>query len=215
MILSSVRSGVSAAILAGGRARRLGGADKAALIVGGLRIIDRQLAVLTAVAEDLLIIANDRPRYAAFQLPVFPDAVPGAGALGGVYTALQAARCDLVLVVACDLPFVTRALLERLIDEADEAVDAVIPRTARGLEPLCAAYRKRTAPIVRARIDRGALRVSELPRDLRVRELGPAELEAYNPDGRLFENVNTPHDYARARTLVEGNREPPEDRITE
>jgi molybdopterin-guanine dinucleotide biosynthesis protein A len=212
--MSSVRSRVSAAILAGGRAERLGGADKAALVVGGSRIIDRQLAVLEAVAGELLIVANDPSRYAAFQIPVIPDAVPGAGALGGVYTALQAAHAELVVILACDLPFITRELVERLIAEIQPDDDVVMPRSRRGLEPLCAVYRRRSAPVIRARIDRNELQVQALWRELRVKEFGPQALAAYDREGRLFVNVNTPHDYVRARAWVEGNSEPPQDRIT-
>jgi molybdopterin-guanine dinucleotide biosynthesis protein A len=121
VIISTVRSGISTAILVGGRARRFGGADNTALRVGGSRIIDRQLAVPT----------------------VIPDIVPGAGTLGGAYIALQ-----------------RRSLIE-------------------------------------ASLDRGALRVSNVAGERRVLELGLDVLAAYDPDGRLFVNVNTPHDDAR------------------
>jgi molybdopterin-guanine dinucleotide biosynthesis protein A len=110
---------------------------------------------------------------------------------------------------------VTADLLDRLITEADDTVDAVVPRSRRGLEPLCAVYRKRCAPVLRERIETGALQLLALPDVLRVREVGPAALAPYDATGRLFANVNTPHDYARARAWVEGNQEPPEDRITE
>lgn len=218
MVTSSVDTrvaAVSGAILAGGRARRLGGADKASLMIGGARIIDRQLAALSAVADDIRIVADDPSRYAGLALPVIADAIPGAGALGGLYSALLDAVHDRVLVLACDLPFVTRALLARLVSESGEdEVDAVVPRSARGLEPLCAVYSKRCAPAVRARIARGALQVAGLLEDVRVRELGPEALAPYD-DGSLFENVNTPHDHARARGWVELNEKPSEDRITE
>lgn len=210
-----MRSGVSAAILAGGRARRLGGADKASLQIGGSRIIDRQLAVLRAIADDVLLVGADPSRYQAFQIPIVPDAIPGMGALGGVYTALQAARHDVVVVLACDLPFVSRELLERLIVELLEEDDIVMPRSARGLEPLCAVYRKRILGTIRARIDRGALQISDLGGELRVHELARDVVMAYDVDGRLFANVNTPHDYMRALAWVEGNSEPPQDRITD
>jgi molybdenum cofactor guanylyltransferase len=212
--MSSVRSRISAAILAGGRARRLGGVDKAALLLGGSRIIDRQLAILAGISDEVLIVANDASRYAALQLPVVPDLIPEAGALGGVYTALATARHEHVLLLACDLPFVTRALLDRLIAEAGDD-DAVVPRSSRGLEPLCALYRTRCAPELRERLERGERQVSAWVAGLRVREIDPAALEAYDPQGRLFANVNTPHDYARARAWVEGNQKPPEDRIME
>jgi molybdopterin-guanine dinucleotide biosynthesis protein A len=216
MVQSSVEHDVSAAILAGGLARRLGGADKAALVVGRARIIDRQLAALAAVADDIRIIANDRARYAGLQIPVIADAIAGAGALGGLYSALLDARHDRVLILACDLPFVTAALFQRLVAESGgaEEIDAVVPRSARGLEPLCALYSRRCAAAARARIDCGDLRVAGLLADLRVRELGPAVLAPYD-EGSLFENVNTPHDHARARGWVELNEKPSEDRITE
>ncbi len=214
MILSGVRPRVSAAILAGGRARRFGGADKAALRLGAARVIDRQLAALSGVTDDIVIVGNDPARYATLRLPVLPDVIPGAGALGGIYTALVRARSDVVLIVACDLPFVSAALLERLVGDLTDDVDAVIPRSPRGLEPLCAVYHRRCAASARTRIDRGELQVSDLAREIRVRELEGAALAAYDPDGRLFVNLNTPHDYARARAWIEGNTEPPQNPIT-
>jgi len=207
---------VSAAILAGGRARRFGGADKARLAIGGARIIDRQLAALGTVADDIRIVANDRDRYADLGVRVIPDAIADAGPLGGVYTALVDARHDAVIVLACDLPFVTAALLERLVVErgSGEEIDAVVPRSARGVEPLCAVYDRRCAGAARARIERGALQVAGLLEDVRVRELGPEVLAPYDA-GALFSNVNTPHDHERARGWVEVNEKPSEDPITE
>jgi molybdenum cofactor guanylyltransferase len=194
----------------------MGGADKAALAVGDARIIDRQLAALSAVADDVRIVANDRQRYAALGVRVIPDLVPDRGPLGGLHAALLDASHDRVLVLACDLPFVTAALLERLVSESGtgEEIDAVLPRSARGLEPLCALYMKRCAGRVLARLERGDLAVAGLVDDLRVREIGPEALAPYD-DGSLFENVNTPHDHARARGWVELNEKPSEDRITE
>lgn len=208
--------GISAAILAGGLARRLGGADKGALVVGRARIIDRQLAALSVVADDIRIVANDPARYAGLRIPVIADAIAGAGALGGLYSALLDARHERVLILACDLPFVTTALLERLVADSSgpDEIDAVVPRSARGVEPLCALYSRRCAGAARARIERGELSIAGLLADLRVRELGPDALAPYD-EGALFENVNTPHDYARARGWVELNEKPSEDRITE
>lgn len=216
MVTSHVGVGVSAAILAGGRARRYGGADKASLTVGRARIIDRQLAALSVVADDIRIVANDTDRYGALGVRVIPDAILDAGPLGGIYSALIDARHDAVIVLACDLPFVTAALFERLVIErrAGEEVDAVVPRSGRGLEPLCALYDRRCAAAARSRIERGALQVAGLLDDVRVRVLGPDALAPYDA-GALFTNVNTPHDYERARGWVEVNEKPSEDPITE
>ena len=216
MIISDVPRGVSAAILAGGRARRFGGADKASLIVGGARIIDRQLAALETVADDIRIVANEPDRYTALGLRVIPDQVVNAGPLGGLHAALLDAVHGAVVVLACDLPFVTPALLQTLVFTfgAGEEIDAVVPRLARGLEPLCAVYAKRCTDQVRRRIDRGDLSMRGLLGDLRVRELGPDMLEACDPES-MFLNVNTPHDYARATGRIDLDEKPFKDRITE
>jgi molybdopterin-guanine dinucleotide biosynthesis protein A len=212
---------ISAAILAGGRASRFGGADKASLRIGGTRIVDRQLAALAALTppiDDVRIVANDPARYGDLAVPVVADAIAGAGPLGGVFTALMASRHDHVLVLACDLPFVTATLLERLVlagaDDANGEYDAVVPRSAGGLEPLCAIYHRRCEARVREMIETGNLRMGALLAALRVRELGPDTWGSVG-DGTVFENVNTPHDYARARARVELNEKPSEDRITE
>ena len=206
---------ISAAILAGGRARRFDGADKASLPIGDARIIDRQLAALSAVTGDVRIV-GDPARYSGLGVRVIVDAIPDAGPLGGLYSALLDASHDRVLVLACDLPFVTAALLQRLVVESGtgEEVDAVVPRSARGLEPLCAVYSRRCAAAARLRIERGTLQVAGLLDDVRVRVLEPDALAQYD-DGALFENVNTPHDHERATGWVELNEKPSEDRITE
>jgi molybdopterin-guanine dinucleotide biosynthesis protein A len=144
------------------------------------------------------------------------DRVRGAGALGGLLTAIAESPADRTIVLACDLPFVTAALLERLATElgTGEPVDAVVPRSRRGLEPLCAAYARRCAPYALARLERGALQVAGLLEDVAVRVLEPDALAVYDA-GALFENVNTPHDHARARGWVELNEKPFEDPITE
>lgn len=214
-----MQSGISAAILAGGLATRMDGADKASLVVGGMRIIERQLAVLDAVSDDVRIIANDASRYADLGRRVIGDAIAGAGPMGGLYTALLDARHDRVIVLACDLPFVSAALVERLVTEGDdtragEEIDAVVPRTTRGLEPLCAVYRTRCAPLVGAHIARGERRMTALLANLAVRDVYCDALAPHG-DEALFQNVNTPHDYARARDLVALDEKPSEDRITE
>src|SRR5579872_4385661 len=188
MIVSDVRQGVAAAILAGG------GADKASLVVGGARIIERQLAALAAVTDDIRIVSNDPDRYAALGVRVIPDQIRDAGPLGGLHAALVDAAPHAVIVLACDLPFVTAALLEALAIEfgTGEDVDVVIPRTTRGLQPLCAIYAARCAEPARRRIGAGDLEVRGLLKDVRVREIGPETLAPFE-NGSVFLNVNTPH----------------------
>ena len=193
---------VTAAILAGGHARRFGGRDKAALDLGGERIIDRQLSVLRELTDRTIIVTNAPGRYAALGVPVVADLIPGAGPLGGIYTGIVAGAADCTLVVACDLPFLRTAFLEYLVAARREA-DVVLPRTADGRRPLCACYARAAADPIRRLIDAGALKASEPPTELRVREIGPEEIARFDPDAMLFENVNTPDDYARILARLE------------
>jgi molybdenum cofactor guanylyltransferase len=197
------RNPLAAAILAGGRARRMQGADKSALDVGGQPILARQLEVLSRVASHLFVVGR-APAGLPAGVPVVPDRIPGAGALGGIYTAIVESPCDRTLVIGCDMPFVTLALLERL---AAEEADVVIPRTVQGYEPLCAIYTRACAEGIRDRIEHGDLRASVPPAGVRMVELGPDVLAALDPRGAALTNVNTPDDHARARSLA--------DRITE
>lgn len=188
----------TAAILTGGRARRFGGRDKSALDVGAQSILDRQLAVLRAVTPHVLII-GDRPAPAGTR--VVADRRPACGPLGGLYTALLEARTDQVLLLACDMPFVTAPFLRFLIDAGRDA-DAAVVRTEDGRHPLCASYRRTCTDAIVRRLDSGRLAMSGLLEEVRVREVTPQEVARYGREGMLLFNINTPDDYARAGTLA-------------
>ena len=207
---------LAAAILAGGRARRLGHVNKGTLSLGRTEIIDRQLLALRDVASRVFVVGTESEAWTARGLDVVPDEIPGAGALGGIYTAIVRSPCDRTLVLACDMPFVSAAFLGRLA--AEDAADAVIPHGHRGYEPLCAIYSRSCAPEIRARLDRGERQASVPPSGVRVVEIGPEIISKYDPHELIFMNVNTPHDYERARERLDlsfdSNHESTEDRIT-
>ncbi len=197
----------AAAIIAGGRGRRLGGLDKSQLVIGGRRIIERQLAVLGQVVPRVLVITDDHHRFCTSGLQVCDDVLPGAGPLGGLHTALTRSPGRRTLVVAGDLPFLSGAFLRHLAVRTPHA-DAVVPRNAAGLQPLCAVYDRGCAEAIRARIERGRHRLMDLAGWLRVTEVEPDEVAAFDPDGMLLFNVNTPADHARAVSFAAGRAGP-------
>jgi molybdopterin-guanine dinucleotide biosynthesis protein A len=131
-------------------------------------------------------------------LPVFPDRLPGNGALGGIYTAVASAQAPRVIVVACDLPFLDAGLLRRLV-EVSHGHDGAWVVTSRGIEPLLACYARDTADRIRTMIETGQLKAAELGRTLDMAILGPEEVARFGPVDRLLANVNTPDDYARVQ----------------
>jgi molybdenum cofactor guanylyltransferase len=211
----------TAAILTGGQARRLGGRDKSALRVGADSILDRQLAVLRTLTPHILIVGSAFAEASADKsavakgsadkertnVRVVEDRIAGAGALGGLYTALIDAPTEQVLVIACDMPFISAPFLTALA-RLGAGVEAAIPRDGHGPHPLCASYQRRVAPRLKTRIDAGMLRIGDALRELEVRDIGPDELAPFDPDGRLLLNVNTPADYERARRAA-GEPPPP------
>ena len=188
----SEKGELAAAILAGGRARRLDGVNKGTLVVGRTAIIDRQLDTLREIARTIFVVGRDDDAWTARGLRVIPDEIPDAGPLGGIYTAIEHSPCERTLVIACDMPFLSSALLRELA--AVEDADVVIPRHSRGYEPLCAIYSRACAGDIRERLTRGMNEASRLPAGVRVTE--------FDVDNEtFFVNVNTPHDYERAKAL--------------
>jgi molybdopterin-guanine dinucleotide biosynthesis protein A len=198
---------VRGAVLAGGAATRFKGRPKGLLEVGGRRVLDRVVETMAAVlpAPPLLVAnAGDAPTWRP-DLRCVPDLRPGMGSLGGVYTAIAAGPGP-VLVVAWDMPFLERALLELLIAEGRD-YDAFLPESgAQGhgsgaLEPLCAIYGPACrAPIERA-FARGDLAMISFHDSVRMGTLSLDRVRAVGDPAVLFFNVNDPQDLERAETL--------------
>lgn len=188
----------AAAILAGGRAERLGGAVKALLPLGRARVIDLQIAAVAPEVDRVFIVANDAAPYIELGLEVVPDRAAG-GAIAGLYTAIDASSEALTIVLACDLPFVTRAFVARLLEEG-AGHDVALPRTRDGYHPLCACWNRSAESAIATQIAAGRRRIVDVLPALKVCEIGPDEVMRFDPEGMLLFNVNTPHDYARAQS---------------
>jgi molybdopterin-guanine dinucleotide biosynthesis protein A len=198
---TSARRTCAAAILAGGRASRLRGADKSALRVGGRTILARQLEAIDGLVDDLFVVGG-APGPGLPEVERIADRAPGRGPLGGIQAALhRAGGAACTLIVACDLPFLSRPFLAHLLTRALDAerdVDVVVPRRDDRLHPLCAAYNRRVRDAVDRRVEAGVLAVRALFDELRVDVVGPEAIAAFDPDGVLLWNVNTPEEYERA-----------------
>ena len=197
------------AILAGGESRRYG-APKALADVGGLRIIDRATDALGAACDELVVIANHPDLFADLDLPTRPDVRTGVGALGGIHAALTWARDEGrpgIVAVACDMPFLSPALLIRLRELAFDAAgryDVVVPesRGRRGVEPLCAGYGTGCIPAIEAELDGGDSHVIGFYDDVRVHRVPLSDVESLCDPDVAFMNVNTPEQRERAEWLT-------------
>jgi molybdenum cofactor guanylyltransferase len=191
-------------IQAGGQSSRMG-EDKALKAFLGRPLIERVVQRLSPIADEVIVTTNHPERYTFLKIPLFSDLKPGRGALGGLYTAIAAARNSLVAVAACDMPFASASLLEaasRLL--AQEDVDVVIPKSEEGYEPLHAIYRRETClPAIEAAIEADQWRVIAWFPQVKVRVLTPDEIRQYDPSGLAFWNVNTPEEFSKAETIAQ------------
>ncbi len=190
----------AAAILDGGRATRLHGADKGSLVIGGRAIRDRQLDVLIGLVDDVFLVGGPAPDDRT-GLPRVPDLAAARGPLGGIQAALhRAGDAACTLIVACDQPFLSRPFLAFLLARAlaADAADVVVARSGDRLHPLCATYNRRVRAAVDRRIASGALAVQALFDEVQVDVVEPEVVATFDPEGIMFWNVNTPDEYERA-----------------
>lgn len=170
--------------------------------MGGRRILDRVVEALVAATGHPPVVVTSAPDAATWApgLRVVPDVVAGAGALGGILTAVEVSAP--VLCVAWDMPFVPAALLRELAARLPEA-DAVLPESGarRGLEPLCAAYGQACGPAIRRALAHGDRRAIGFHGAIRVLRLPAARVLQTGDPGVVFFNVNTPDDLVRAESL--------------
>lgn len=194
---------VSLVIQAGGESRRMG-QNKALIPFMGRPLIQRVIARLQPLADEVIITSNQPDGFEQFQYPLVPDVLPGMGALGGLYTALWAARNPLVMVAACDMPFANRELFQYQVDLLiRDGLDVAIPGYGEGWEPFHSVYRRDTClPVIKKALEQGQKRlISWLPR-VKVSYLGAEVIGIYDSLGIAFQNVNTPEELEQAEALA-------------
>jgi molybdopterin-guanine dinucleotide biosynthesis protein A len=195
---------LSVAIQAGGESLRMG-QEKGLLLLGGEPLIQRVIARVAPLADEILITTNKLADYQFLGLPLFPDLLPGTGALGGLYTALSAASEPILAVVACDMPFVSPTILELARDRLVESgADVAIPYTAEGYEPFHAVYRRESClPVVEGALHLGERRLISWFSGVSVVTLEEAQVKTYDPEGLAFWNLNTPEEFEQAERLIQ------------
>lgn len=195
---------VSGIILAGGQSRRMG-RSKALLRLGEKSIIERVVAVLAAVAQEVLVVTNEPADYRFLGLPLVQDRVTDRGPLGGLHAGLLAASWEKTLVLPCDLPLMEACVL-RLLLAAGEGYAVTVPVVRGYPEPLVGLYTKACLPAVEAVLRRSERpRVADIYAYVPVRYLDESEIAALTDVGRAFLNINTPADWERAILLLEEN----------
>lgn len=201
--MNPIPSGIVAAVLAGGKSRRMG-QDKRFLDIAGQPLIERVLAVLKGLFPECVMVAAERePELEALGVPVLTDIRPSHATLGGLYTALKATGKEWVFAVGADMPCLDPKTITVMAGLAPTA-DVVVANLATGVQPLHAIYGKACIPVLERMMDEGELKMQCLFNhpSLRVRHVDEAQLREADPLLRSFININTPADLEMVRKLL-------------
>jgi len=179
------------------------GRDKALLEIDGVTMLDRAVALVRGCSVEAVVVGSfgEIPRARGGR--EIADEWPDEGPLGGIATALRGAHAAWNLVIACDMPYLTKPWLEFLLQRASVSrAEAVVPMNVGGAEPLCAVYRRRAEPAIRQMLENGIRKVTDALAQLQVEYVERDEWKAFDSDGLLFKNMNRPADYEEARAIL-------------
>lgn len=199
-------------IQAGGRSSRMG-QEKGLIPLRGRPLIEWVLDALHDLGDELMITTNHVEHYSYLGLKMVSDDYPGHGALVGLSTALSGAEGDQVLVVASDMPFLNRQLIDYMVDLQLEA-DVVVPVWRGMYEPLHAIYSQRCLSKIQTTLAAGRCKLTDIYSGMRMREVTTAEIRNIDPQGLSFFNINTPADLETAEEILEQNGDSIADSIT-
>jgi molybdopterin-guanine dinucleotide biosynthesis protein A len=193
----------SGVILAGGRSSRFNGINKAFMDLHGRPVVEPVAALLGQMFSRVLIITHDPLAYLPWDAGLVTDLFSARSSLTGIHAGLFYSPTPYIFAVACDTPFIRRAVVELILSELEPGVDAVMPRTPAGLEPLCAAYASQSLAVVENHLRREKFKIRRVFENLRVKVIPAEKVMEADPELDTFFNINTPADLETARYRLE------------
>jgi len=192
-------------VLAGGKSLRLG-RDKVRENLGDRNLLQRVISKLSFLKSDIIIVTAKKEPVPDFidypKIKTVADIYPGRGSLGGIYTGLATSDSFYNLVVACDMPFLNRALLCYMLQVSPD-FDLVVPRLGKRIEPLHAVYSKNCLAPIKDLLEQGELQILKFFHQVRIKYLEAEEINRFDPEHLSFFNINSETDLKRARELLE------------
>ena len=187
-------------LLAGGSSRRYG-KNKAFLMINGIPLIERVTEKMKKIFQEVIVIANEKERFAYLGLPVVEDIKKGLGPLGGIYTGLLSISNEAGFFIACDMPFIDEGLVRYMTDIRDNYW-AVVPSVGDEIEPLHAIYSKSCLGDINNLIDSEIYQVRRFYSRINVRFVKEGEIRQFIAPEIAFLNINTPDEYVRIQSLI-------------
>ena len=190
---------ISAVILAGGKARRMGGEDKGLIELQGRPLLDYIITALQPQVGDILVNANrNLDRYRAFGYPVIEDIMGDFfGPLVGMATGMQATDKPYLLTVPCDSPFVPAHLAATLYHAmSSEIAELSVAHDGERMQPVFALLNCKLLPSLLAYLDDGGRKIDTWYAQHRL------ALADFSAAPETFLNLNTTEDKAELESRI-------------
>jgi molybdenum cofactor guanylyltransferase len=184
---------ISAIILSGGRATRMGGIEKGLALLQKKPLIQHVIEHLSTQVDEILINANrELDQYQSFKLPILSDENPEyIGPLAGFSLGLQHCKHDYLLTVPCDSPLIPIDLTKRLLNTLNNhSADIAVASSAGNTHPVFCLCKKSVLPSLTSFISEGGRKVSAWQKSLTYIEVD------FNDCDDAFINLNTLEDLA-------------------
>jgi molybdopterin-guanine dinucleotide biosynthesis protein A len=198
--LTDMKTNVTGIILAGGKNTRMG-TNKAFLAIDGSRLIDKTINIYREIFPEIIIVTNDPLAYIEFaDVTIVTDIYKGKGPLGCIYTGLFYSKNNHAFVSPCDMPHLNKDFIEHMTAQTAK-YEVIVPELSEGYQPLHAIYSRNCLPSIKRLLLLDKLKITGFYRDMRVLTISEKQIEPFNPDGRLFQNINTPEDVETVNRL--------------
>ena len=189
-------------ILAGGKSSRMG-TDKGLIKLKGIPLVQRAINNVKIVTDDIVIVTNNADGYKRFGYQIVGDIITNIGPLGGLYSGFINSSKNRLLVVTCDMPFLSNEVI-KYMNHSIVGYDAVVPIGTTGrADPLSAIYRRNCVEQIKDAIDGGERKVVSFFSELNIRYLEFEEISHINGALDSFLNVKTKEDFRSAEIIIE------------
>jgi molybdopterin-guanine dinucleotide biosynthesis protein A len=184
------------------------GRDKASLPFGKETLLARVIRNLAPAVSEVIVVAQAGQTLPDLDLAIEPgrlrivrDPVPDQGPLAGLAVGLRAASAELIFATSCDMPFVKKPVIDRLVAMLD-GHDACVPIDGEQVMTLCAVYRRDVVGYAEGLIDSGMLSLRDLVIGVKTKKVDAARLSDVDPDNLSFFSCDTPERYERALRIA-------------
>jgi molybdenum cofactor guanylyltransferase len=188
-VLTDPKQEVTALVLAGGRGRRMGGADKGLIELSGTPIIEHILGRLEPQCDHIIINANRNiDRYSMYGHPVLTDSLADyQGPLAGFAVGLMHAKTPYVITLPCDAPDLPKDFVQRMAKTMnDKQADIAVAHDGARMQPVYALIKTKLLDNLEQFLQRGDRKI-----DLWYAQNNTANVD-FSDVTQLFDNVNTP-----------------------